>query len=683
MSNNLKTQAMKRLLTIGLMLASALAFTNCTEQLVDQNFANENILETSNTIIAEGEGIPYDVFVGDPETKTLIDYTNGYWRTTWLDQATIQKNNLNGVEPDQIILYSKPKDGTTYYRHGAFTYIGNQKFTGEIVDQSLAAINNWYSIYPYRTANGSTTIDNEIVTIGSKAVTQESGGSMKHICGSNHPMYGIKNNVSNEQSVRFKMSHLYALVALEIVNVGDGIKSEDNTDASIVINNAKFTAPEEIVGDFIVNILGDQPSFIKANNATNLSKVVDIQLGSPITIDSGTSSTIYFAVKPFNASGQKIKISINGSEKEVTMPANSKFEVGKMTTLRIPVSLSHPKTSDAMSFISKIDGETKTIIMNGEQIQAYVLHQTVEEEWEDNWFSPDEFLGYKYIPHSLTIKGNVKELFNALDAGFYASTWDGKPAAMTVSNINLWINGTQFMAYDPLLNALRQNLSQQPGLGQLVNSLWWLAEPALKNMFASGIARDGSLISLIKFMDPSNITFDGIVSNGATGDEEIPSLFFLDDSQLHKLVGREKIDELLSTKFDYESDLGEVILPTYNGLMDIINKSPNATPSSEAIRTARAIYGKLKLSVGNQKQEFAGLEIKVWDIFQALFPDELTMIEMLPTLTVSVTIEVYPYSTSGSYGSKNNAIRPDYGIQGDESDDLNPIILWGFDKNCN
>lgn len=360
------------------------------------------------------------------------------------------------------------------------------------------------------------------------------------------------------------------------------------------------------------------------------------------------------------------------------MPANTRFTEGRITTLKVPVKLSHPKESDALSFITFDKNSTrKEVIINGEKINTYVLHQT-EKTVQTGFLQWEKQL----VGHTIDIKGNVKELLNALDAGFYASTWEGRPSAMTVSNINLWINGTQFINYKPLLDALQKNLAAQPGLGQIVAALWGLAKYAVIGMFENGIARDGD-ISLTKFMDPSNITFTGIVSNGAEDSEGLPSLFFLDDGQLHKLVGKEKVDQLLRTKFDFKTDLGEVLIPTYDGLMDIVNKSSNSSPSTEAIRTARAIYGKLKSTVGSVSADFAGMEIKAWDIFQALFPDELALINMLPTLTISVTIEVYPYTNvTNGYGSKGSPKRPDPGVVGDKSDDLNPIIFWGFDQNC-
>lgn len=490
-------------------------------------------------------------------------------------------------------------------------------------------------------------------------------GSKAHIAGTNYPMYGIKNNVPKDKTPKFKMSHLYALVALEIVNVGDG--KADNDDQPITVNSVKFTAPDNIIGDFNVNVTNDKHTFTDEGNNSktiSLTALKDTEGETGITIDPRESATLYFAIKPYDASGKELKISINGSEKTVKMPANTKFEEGKITTLKVPIKLSHPKESDALSYITfHKNTSRKEIIINGEKINAYVLHQS------------EEYVNWKkqMVPHTLTIKGNVKELFNLLDAGFYASTWDGLPSAMTVSNINLWISGTQFIKYKPLMTSLQSNLANQPGLGQIVAALWDLPlvgpKALLGYMFEDGIARDGE-ISLTRFIDPSTITFKGLVSNGATKDN--PNIVMLDDGTIHKLVGKGNIENLLSTKFDYETPLGEKLIPSYSGLLEIINHSQGMPYSPEAYKTIRAIYGKLKSTMGSFGADFGGLNIKAWDIFEALFPDEEKMMEMLPSITVSVTIQVYPYSsTTGAYGKKGAPVKPDIALQ--------PIILWGFD----
>ena len=81
MFNTLKTQAMKRLLTIGLMLASAFALTNCAEEItapVQEDVTVDGNIENI-TPPEEEVDIPFEVFANlgeSPETKTY-NWGNG------------------------------------------------------------------------------------------------------------------------------------------------------------------------------------------------------------------------------------------------------------------------------------------------------------------------------------------------------------------------------------------------------------------------------------------------------------------------------------------------------------------------------------------------------------------------------------------------------------------------------
>jgi hypothetical protein len=663
---------MKRLIKAGLMLVSAFALTNCAEELTAPVQENNDVVTDMTTDVDTSEGIPYEVIAEIAETKTAYNQTSG--STYWVPGA------------DKINVVTSPTNQSAYTKHGEFTYVGGGKFTGQL-KSSLASQNDWYYIYGSSSVATGTDKINAQVTIG--AAKDANGDYIQtqqgdpNLAGEYYPMYGIKRNIPNTQTPKVAMSHLYSIIALSILNEGD--KDQSNTNEDIKIQTIEFVAPEAIVGKFDVNILGDfylnaiEETYVPVTGmSSNVAKINVKEKNETdtwtdyINIPSGSSKIVYLAVKPFDASNKELTIKINGTEKKVKMPANVKFDAGKKVTVRVPVKLSHPKESDAMSFIKSIDGTTKTVYMNGEKISAYVLHHTKKSS--------------RYTPHTLTVKGNVKDLLNALGAGFYVSTWDGMSAAMTVSNINVWINDTQFIKYEPLLTALKTNFASQPGLGELVAMAWDTPLVGVKALlgyfFQDGVGRDGE-ISLTKFIAPETITFTGIVSNGASEDDEMPSIFFLDDGTLHKLVSTDKVNELLQTKFDFITESGETILPSYQGLMDIVNKAKTATPSPEATRTATAIYRKLHQELGDVDKEFAGLKIKVWDIFAALFPDVDAFIELLPSMTVSVTIQNYPYTNvAGGYGKKGNPIKPDPGKAGDASDDLNPIIFWGFDMNC-
>ena len=520
-----------------------------------------------------------------------------------------------------------------------------------------------YDGYAY-SSSASTANIIATVTIGHSSLSGIKRGDLSHIAGTNHPMYGIKNNVPKEKTPKFKMSHLYALVALEIVNEGDGNKNDD--DQNITIQSVKFTAPDNIIGDFNVIVTDDKHSFSGAGNnvsSVELNGLKEADGTTNITIAPHESAVLYFAIKPYDASGKELKITINGSEKKVRMPANTRFVEGKKTTLRVPVKLSYPKEStEALAFLPIGDNiAKKDVVINGESINAYMLYKEYEKVNEGSWFNPNYV--WKYTdPQSLPVEGNVKDLFNALGAGFYASHWEGLPAAMTLESINIWLpyNGkmVHISKYPPFASGLAESMGWNDGIISLL-----LPYLVPEN---DGIMQNDGLIKLSSFIDPANVTFNGIVSNGTSdaNPDVTPNIFMLDDETIHKKVGKANVENLLSTKFVYKTPLGEVLIPTYQGLLDIVNKAPDAAPSKEAIKTARAIYGKIMEKLGDKTVTknlvITTVTVHVATVFKSIFADEYDMIEKIPNLKIAVKIKNHPAPGQS---------------------DCNPIIFWGFDIN--
>ena len=109
----------------------------------------------------------------------------------------------------------------------------------------------------------------------------------------------------------------------------------------------------------------------------------------------------------------------------------------------------------------------------------------------------------------LTLKGSVPSLFNALDAGFYVSFWHDRPAAMTVSRINLWIDSSPFYSYGPLQDAIADQINGDHWL--LNGATLWLVVPLVMSSFSDGVTRDTDMMHLTQFIDPQTITFNGIL----------------------------------------------------------------------------------------------------------------------------------------------------------------------------
>ena len=567
MSNTLINQAMKRLLTLGLMLASAFALTNCSEQLVSPDQENDIIVD-----VAEQEdltGTPYEVYMDDIETKTA--YKNN--KTIW---------NVG----DGIALYSRPSTSTgttTYSRHEKFTYVepeedgAKKRFEG-FLNGSLASKNDWFFIYPYGTGSSSASTFSETICIGPAIQNQDNQDAMLHLAGSGCPLYGTDMGVKKSDRPHFKMNYLYSVVALKIVN---------NTNGNIVVSNAEFKATEDIVGDFNVTINGDGASYKSESGKT--SSVARVELSSPAPIAKGNSVTLYLAVKPFDASNDKIIVAVNGAaatgngaSRTVTMPADTKFEAGRITTLTVPVEEMSfhyedvdPATSNVMGVkvqvLDKIDGSiftggykikykeglavttsgssTADVIINGKETKAYVI-------------------GTESKVGTISIHGTAQELINYMPMEFYAAAWNNNKAVMRVESVTIHT--------DLLVAAvLGHKLSLDYG-------------------------------TLTSMMDGGKITFSGLVPleqityNGNSKSHMV----IIDEEPYHKPISIDKFESLLAS---FDNNPNDNFKPTFEGLRAALS-NPGSLRSSytldsenltEAEITAYTVWKKIDTKVSS------------------------------------------------------------------------------------
>lgn len=680
---------MKRTLIPGLMLLAAFTLTNCSEQLAPPVQEDDVIVEeTPSTEATEEEilGIPFEVYANasDEEVDTKTTNVGGGNYTAW--EAT-----------DAIYVYHKPSNDSNAQFTKNFKFsmrnLDENLFGGALASTLEAGKNyDWYFIYPnMEDGSGSAGTQSTVyanLVIGAaesdgyiqtqKPIKVKTGeventlySNKNHIAGVNYPMYG-KASVKGDENPRIKMKHLSALVALKIVNQGDGVA--DNGNSSIEINNVEFVAPEDVVGNFNVTVSQTPIKYDKVAASATAKVNLAGANGGGITIEPGEEALVYFAVKPFTAKKDaKITIKINGSPRTVPMPKEINFEAGKVTTLRVPVKLSHPKASNALSttetlgyeFISWSNKNDISLVVNGEKVDAYQV-------------GAEGKLG------TITIEGYAADMINAMDVGFYASTWNGKRAAMTVSNMNVWLpygNGiSKFNEHQGLKDVLISELKDDFG-----STIAWAAVEGLIGGMSSGIPRDKSssfdFITLTQFIDPQTITFNGVLENGAGS--AVDDIFILDEEPIHKGITAETVNNLLEEKFYFIDASGNKLIPTYEGLNDIINGNEN---SDAANTTANAIYNKLKKVFADRgvykiskKVLFATItaDISFTNVFDALIPDVDALKDMVKKMKVQVTISTCPYHPNkADYGSKASPITLN-NISGDK----NPMIFWGLDMN--
>lgn len=305
---------------------------------------------------------------------------------------------------------------------------------------------------------------------------------------------------------------------------------------------------------------------------------------------------------------------------------------------------------------------------------------------------------------TLTIEGYARNMINALDVGFYASTLEGQAAAMTISKMNIYLpdgdKENEIGSYTPLLNVIGTQLEDDirkdkyewvkddswlGGSYQVVgtepdNTTIGAAKLAIALTVSGGIPRDdtGALcfLYLTKFINPQTITFNGLISNGATNITD--DILILDEAPIYKEIKAEVINRFLGERF--ADSAGNK--PTCEGLQDIVNGKRN---TNAAKITSQTLYNVLE-SVFRDKGDMSmtvDLKVKKYEVdinllavFKAILPNVDSLMDMLQKMKVRLEITTCPYHANKEtgYGTKANPI-PIKNITGDK----NPIIFWGLD----
>ena len=288
---------MKKIISLGMMLAAAFTLTNCAKEIENPN---EN----------QSAGIPFEIVASTADTKTVNDGMHTNW-----------------AEGDQINLFHAVCDGTDYKNDGAFTVsdVENGVFTGTInVELDPQEEYDWYLMYPYSekfTTPGAKTAGYTYIGYSS-GLNQTGYNSMASLKGSVCPLYGVLKYGGIKPVV--KMQHLSSVVAINVTN---------KNDEPLIITNASFTATEDIVGSYYIDITGDAVDY-KASDANYVKNTAIVNVSNGTALAKGESAILYAAIKPFTAAaGQKLTLSVNGYSKEITLSNDVTFTAGKIKTL--------------------------------------------------------------------------------------------------------------------------------------------------------------------------------------------------------------------------------------------------------------------------------------------------------------------------------------------------------------
>lgn len=361
-------------------MAATLSLTNCTEEFQ----TGPDSVKTSYTIYANAA-----------DTKTVNDGLS----TKWSENDSL---NVFHVESGSSWI----SDNIKFTLADAAT----GEFTSDAFDGNLADVNDWFVLYPYNEKIISPSASDEAgyLPLGGRVgrpQIQSGNDSMDHIAGTSYPMWGVAREVSGSEFPHIMMTHLTSLVEVVVSNEGGD---------PITVTSITFDAPEDITGTYYIGIDGEAPEFVSSGEAY-VSDVARLSVKDAEPIEAGSSAKFYFAIKPFTApAGETLTLTVNGIVKTFELNQDVVFASGKVKTLNFNIE----------GYVAPEPGPYSSNMVWGLGANAYSETATVND-YED---IPVLKLGKSdgYGAATVMIPAGTSKI------GFYAVSWNGKPANLAL-----------------------------------------------------------------------------------------------------------------------------------------------------------------------------------------------------------------------------------------------------------
>lgn len=314
------------------MVAAAFTLTNCTQEIdapVEPSF----------------DGVPFEIVAKSADTKT----TNHGLETVW-------------AEGDALNLFHEYPGSNEYIKASEFKFNGNDVFTGTLKEElEEDEAYHWYAIYPYDShVSTPASTDSGYLTVGAdnKAQyiqTQTGNDSMAHIAGKNYPLAGVTKSwyYYAGEPVEIKMNHVTCLLEVVVTN---------NTDEELTVETISFTAPEDIVGTYYLDIVDEDAPLFTSSGVGYVQKTATLKVKEGAALKKGDNASFYLAIKPFTAAANsELSLYVEGFEKKVKLPAEMTFNAAEKVTLNFNYNPTEEPTISHITvaeFMKLSDGPT-------------------------------------------------------------------------------------------------------------------------------------------------------------------------------------------------------------------------------------------------------------------------------------------------------------------------------------
>ena len=290
---------MKKLFYSILAIAAAFAVNACVEAPVEE-------------VVENGNAVTVNFVAGVPGTRTAFTAPTGdeedVYPVLWTSKDEAVKVSVNGSDPVDAAVIPAKDFKTAKFQ--AELVVGEAPYNFELMSPASAFI---------IAQNGNWLIDVPTVQTPVEGSVDEAAQIL---------VASSKDNATLPESVNVTFKHWTAYGKFVLVNVGSSPKAPIGP---------RLMAPKSIVTITAAEPLAGVWEYTPADGTSSVSKAAHQIMVKPSSLDE-----VWFACAPADLSGKKIQVSVDDGSvtyvKEITLPANSVFEAGKVVTATVDMS---------------------------------------------------------------------------------------------------------------------------------------------------------------------------------------------------------------------------------------------------------------------------------------------------------------------------------------------------------